>query len=184
MTDEQNELQRAIEDRLSEVPEDKLEPAKREKLLEIKTLSPEELGELMVEAAATRFHKPSLLARLDDCANLLIERLGLTDAKDVQLTTRGGMATMWRLRVGAYPSAIFSLLARFHLDSYPSVAGELRYSDLGEAAKAQQVPFEDANPVPWFVEEQVPSADPETYVKACLEAVDVPEQDSEEEQED
>lgn len=181
MTDKKAELQRAIQDRLLEVPEDRLEPAKREKLLEIKTLSPEELGELMVEAAATRFHRPSLLARLDDCANLLIERLDLTDAKDVQLTTRGGMARMWRLRVGAYPSAIFSLMARFNPDSYPSVAGELRYSDLGEAAKAQQVPFEEAKPAPWFVEEQVPSADPETYVKACLEEMDALSEEQEEE---
>lgn len=168
MSEEQEKLQRVLEDRLNQVPEGSLDAEQEQKLLKIKTLPAEELGELMVEAAATRFHKPSLLTRLDDCANLLIKHLDLEDAKDIQLTTSGGMATMWRLRVGTYPSAIFSLLARFPRDSYPTVAGELRYSNLGEAASIQGVPFEEAQSVPWFVEQQVSSADPETYTRACL----------------
>lgn len=183
MTEEHSELQAALEKRLKEAPENTLDPERKEKLLEIRQLSAEELGDLMVEAAATRFHKPSLLTRLEDCANILIAKLDLADSKDIQLSTTGGMATMWRMRVGAYPSSIFNLLARFHEDSYPTVAGELRYANLKEAAKAQQVPYEEAQAVPWFVEVRAPSADPETYVRECLVAMGTiePEQEPEEE---
>jgi hypothetical protein len=83
------------------------------------------------------------------------------------------MAKFIRMRVGAYPSAIFSLYIRYHEEEYPQVWGELRFSDLGQAAIAQGVPFEQATSTPWLVEEQTLEADPERFVKQCLTAMGV-----------
>lgn len=155
---EQEAIQNAIEqhmDAMSPADVEKLDPAKKEKLFSIKQLSAEQLGDLLMDATVGAFRRPSMLQRLDECANILIDRLGLDDVKGIELRTEGGMATTWSISAGKRVNFFYAVAVRRDDGRYDAHASMLDSDGV----------------VRWRRNERVPFADPVSYVGQVLEAV-------------
>jgi hypothetical protein len=179
MSEDREKLAAEVERRMAEVPEDSLDSTEKDKLFKIRTMSPDQLGELMIDAASTRFAQRSLVQRLDECATELIQKLDLHDAKTVRCSMEEGLAKMWHMRAGAAFGRQFDLTAKMASAGHYKVTGAFLYADRGDAAKAQGISFEDARMDAWAVEETNPYANPEDYVKRCLIELGVIEPESE-----
>lgn len=168
MSEDREKLAAEIEQRMAEAPEGSLDPVEKDKLFKIRTMSPDQLGELMIDAASTRFAQRSLVQRLDECASELIQKLDLHDAKTVRCSVEEGLARLWHMRAGAAFGRHFDLTAKMASAGHYKVTGAFLYADRGDAAKAQGIPFEEAQMDAWAVDETNPYANPEDYVKRCL----------------